>query len=345
MKANKLKCFVVACIIVITSSSSVFVSAENIEFTEKSMENTSNVDYNIVSEYAQKILSQMGRISGVSRPIPLYNINGELVAVNFLIDTGGYIIVNTNDFSIPELSFENESPFTNVESNYIYNGPLVYFEEKGENLIDLSSGKLIDRSELYNVTSIYRNKIEDIQRINDELGGQNTIAASYDGEFKLSTPLKTWYKSGGYCGPIAASYVFMYYDKVRNEKFVSTSYENSGLIDLLIPYIDPDSNGSSTSELRSGMLKYMSAQGITGFTVASGNYGYTSIKARIKDFNTPVIVDTDNHPIYQEHWITSYGYFDNGIVDFLIVNDGWGNNGVYIDWGSGYYDDVVFVTP
>lgn len=344
--------FFVFCFISLALNSDGFAKEKDIVSPNDETEYISNNEYYVFSEYARKFLSEMGRPSELSRPIPLYNPAEELVAVNFSLDNGGYIIVNTNDFSIPEFSFENESPFNSFESCYIYNGPLAYYKKEGNNYIDLLSGKVISGALINNAANLYSGKVKSEQKfrnggkINNKLEYKSQADAS-EKKFILSPPLKTWYKPGGYCGPIAASYVFMFYDEVKNDNFVSSEYENESLIDLLIPYIDPESDGSSTEELRNGMLQYIWDRGLRGkYTVAmGGRYTYNSIKERIRDFKSPVIIDTDNHAVYKEHWITSYGYYDNGKYHFLIVNDGWGHNGVFIDWDSGYYDEVVFITP
>ncbi|WP_048170535.1 hypothetical protein [Methanosarcina siciliae] len=63
--------------------------------------------------------------------------------------------------------------------------------------------------------------------------------------------------------------------------------------------------------------------------------------------NKPVIVDTDNHPTFDEHWIIAHGYYVLTVpyVDpqyYIIVNNGWGDNNVNV-LVDNYIDDMVYI--
>lgn len=64
-----------------------------------------------------------GESEEVLNPCILKNIKGNEEAVVFDISNGGYIIVNINDLSVPEISFEGKNPYDGCE-NPVYNGPL-----------------------------------------------------------------------------------------------------------------------------------------------------------------------------------------------------------------------------
>ena len=62
--------------------------------------------------------------SKLSQPIELYNPNNEVSALFFADKTGGYIIVNVDDESVPEFSpTENNKYIVNKDKRYFYNGP------------------------------------------------------------------------------------------------------------------------------------------------------------------------------------------------------------------------------
>ena len=74
---------------------------------------------------------------------PLYNINSDLEALCFNYSPSGYVIVNVNDFSIPEFSPSSTTPFPysdSANSSYVYNGPLNYFSYDNIKYTNLTSG-------------------------------------------------------------------------------------------------------------------------------------------------------------------------------------------------------------
>ncbi|ADL08757.1 C39 family peptidase [Thermosediminibacter oceani] len=295
--------------------------------------------FSVEKEYAELFLSKIGHPSTVSNPIQLKNIDGKLEALCFTIDNGGYLIININDLSIPELSFKNQSPFKNLNGTYIYNGPLAYFEKVGEDLISLKSGQVVKNKFKF---KYYKDKIDKIKKLNDlkqEISIQGITIEKY-----LSIPLHTWYKPGGYCGSIAGAIVMMFYDEAVNDNYVDSNLENENLIDFMIPYIDGSEPGSSTSDLTNGLTAYLRVRNFSNTAISTSSYSFSTIKTKINN-NRPIIIDTDNDPTYNEHWIIAHGYYvhGNNIDKYVIVNDGWGNNDVWLEADRSSLDDMVYL--
>ena len=80
----------------------------------------------------------------IEKCVELYDAGGEVEAVCFNFFPKGYVIVNVNDFSVPEFSPEAVTPFPNElgDGYYVYVGPLSYYSNDGVGtLTNLRTGK------------------------------------------------------------------------------------------------------------------------------------------------------------------------------------------------------------
>lgn len=54
------------------------------------------------------------------------------------------------------------------------------------------------------------------------------------------------------------------------------------------------------------------------------------------------MIGTTNHPKFGEHWIIRCGYFTSTVDgNYVIVNNGWGNNNVWIEPSTTYLDGTI----
>lgn len=59
----------------------------------------------------------------------------------------------------------------------------------------------------------------------------------------------------------------------------------------------------------------------------------------------PIIIGTTNHPTFGDHWIIGHGYFTSPVDgNYVIVNNGWGNNNVWIEPSTTYLDGTIHFT-
>ncbi|WP_354087050.1 C39 family peptidase [Clostridium algidicarnis] len=146
------------------------------------------------------------------------------------------------------------------------------------------------------------------------------------------------YNPNGICGSTAAAMFLRYWDTWHNGNYVPSNLQTSNgeaLIKRLVQYID----GSSPDELKDGIQSYLRSQGVNDY-MYSETYCNYRVQERI-DNNKPFILGLTNHPTYNEHWVTAYGYFvELGRFKYIIVNNGWGGSGVYIN--SSYCDYIVY---
>ncbi|GEM_PF-350296 len=326
-----------------------------------SIVNAKTEKYLLEKEVAIAFLNSFGYSVKLTDPIPLLNLKEEEEFVCFEIDKQGYIIVNQYDLSIPELSIKSSRNFKDSKASYYYNGGLNLYKDNGTYLLNISNNEKISRKEIKNIYT--KEKSIDKERKSKEIIEKyNTLALSTDdsktdsalpSDYTIELPrtLKTWYVSGGYCGPIAAAIVLMYYDEEYNESYVSYSNENeSDLIDLMIDYVyssggNPE-NGTGTAELENAINDYLDDYYNSNYAVAyAPSYDYpqgsfSKIGNCIAN-DKPAIVDLDNHPTYGEHWVIAHGYTYSP-DQYVIVNDGWENNNIWLHYEEGI-DDVIYL--
>jgi hypothetical protein len=143
------------------------------------------------------------------------------------------------------------------------------------------------------------------------------------------------YNPNGICGSTAAAIFLMYYDDHVNDNYIPSAYESSGTgektVKYLKGYIDGSTPGSTYSDMKSGLNKYLS---IRGFSQSATILSTSNVLGPIGS-NRPVIVGLAGHPKYGNHWVVGYGY--NRYVEgtttiyMIVVSDGWGKTGVYVN--------------
>lgn len=296
---------------------------------------------NIAKTRAEMFLNSVGKPALLEEGILLKNLNGEYEAVSFSMPENGYIIVNIKDLTIPELSFENSNPYDNVK-NPIYNGVLSYYSKVGEEFVSLKDNSSVRIEQFENVYSKEEiaDKEESIRTLENTLKNQ---LRHVNIERYINGSLKTWYISGGHCGSIASAICMRYY-----YDYVSTNYVSSGsigqnaLIALMQQYVG--SGGTTYSNLDNGLDNYFNARNVNNSANAITSFSFSRVKTQINR-SRPIIIGTTNHPTFGDHWIIGHGYFTSPVDgNYVIVNNGWGNNNVWIEPSTTYLDGTIHFT-
>lgn len=315
-------------------------------------------NYEIEKKYLLTYFHNNGfDVKQINHPIELYNIEHELEAVCFTLDNKGYVILNIKDLSIPEFSIESNNPFKYGYQN-IYNGPLKYYLiDKRDNLLEAKTMSRINQNEIS--MRYKKNKINDVTRANiikNTINTNDIISKSDTGFGSITYTLPAW-ESNYYCGVDACSIVLKYYDLYFDSSFLSTSVQDtaSETGDYLVNnYYIPD-KGTFASELVSGceykginytgLSDYINDKDLTDYNVCSDEYSLLIIKLKINE-GYPVITGTENHPSqdFTEHWVITSGYYiDIDESSYLVVNNGFGDNSVFITTDAQYYDNIVYI--
>lgn len=145
-----------------------------------------------------------------------------------------------------------------------------------------------------------------------------------------------------------------YYDDEVNDAVVDEKYLSDGTGETFVEYLYYHIEGlipeSYAEDVRNGLNWYLEEVELDNLyyarTISDAAFSeYTSLIYS----DTPAIVGLYDHSTYGDHWVVGYGVdiqvppnpyitFDGF---FAIVNDGWGNNGVRINWN--YVDHLVYI--
>lgn len=292
--------------------------------------------YLTIKTDAQKFLQKYKSNVKLDDPIELYDANNEVIDLFFADKTGGYVIMDTEDESVPEFSPKSNNNFINDRSKkYYYNGPTNYMEEKNNKIVDSTNkeeiGTLSDLKAKLKDNNTYRT-VKNTSKSNQSLIKDYSSSPTFS--VITGTVPSYNYNKNNNCGSTAAAMWLMWYDKYISDDYVPTPFESqTNLIDSIMPYIEAG-KGSYPRHEQDGLynwLKYVGKNVEINLTYA--NLG--SIMGRVSN-NQPYILGITGHPNYKEHWATGYGYYSN----YAIVNDGWGSSGIYIDMK--YTDFIIY---
>ncbi len=300
-----------------------------------------------VDQYVEVYVAEYDESIKICNKEILYNEEEEETAILYQLFPEGYIVIEPDDYRIIEYSWSVDYPFIEDEINY-YNGPLQYYFKTTEMFQHSRTGSFIDVDGYKEIRLSYESQEKNIET-DDTISMLSARSSSYS----LTTALRTFdYNPDGRCGSVAAAILFAYYEDAIDSAMVSSYLlsDSTGKIftDYLKPHIEDldGETGSSTSDLVSGMGWYISNVGLYNtYSVLSANNPQYVTCVNCINVGRPVIVDLNEHPTYNEHWVVGYGYQYNQTSDentsFVLVNDGWGNNGIYINWS--YIGDLVYL--
>ena len=317
---------------------SLVMIISSIPVSANSTESTLSSSISIATERAENFLYSVGYQATVNNPLILHNLNNEYEAVVFCTSSGGYIIVNLNDLSIPEWSPSKENPFLNC-SYPIYNGPLNYYYKQSGTVLTLYDNEVLDLSKLTYIYSVEKSidlnqQLTSLERINYTDQVRAPVVEKY-----ITGDLQTWSVDWAYCGTIASAICMRYfYDYVSTNYVSSNSISQNSLITLMQNYVG---DGYYYSTIVNGLNSYFRNKNVTNTAVETSSLNFTTVKQSIIR-NRPIIIGVTGHPTYEEHWIIAHGYFESTVDGkYLIVNDGWGNNDVWLYPSAQYYDGSI----
>ena len=294
-------------------------------------------------------LEKYDEVNQVGTPKVLYNDDGNECALLYLLYPMGYVVIESKNDLIVEYSFSTSYPYIENEINY-YNGPLQYYILDNGGYKHTHTGQIIDEQH-YRASRIRFERIA--KQSSSSFFDQSLLHNRSPYSYSLSTALRTFdYNNDGRCGSVAVAILLAYYDDVYDPSMVSSYLlsDSTGQIftDYLKPHIEDLDNipGSSTADVAAGLHWYFSVNNLySTYSAITGLAGYISFTTYKNCINIgrPVILDLDDHPTYGEHWVVGHGYdtFTNSNQNFAIVNNGWGNNGMYINWS--YIGDIIYL--
>lgn len=302
-----------------------------------------------IQQVAEQVITDFGEYT-IAASRKLYNVSGELEAYLYSFEPIGYVIVNVNDYSVPEFSPTASCALSNLNntSKAVYNGPLFYLEmtEQGY-LRDIKTQQAVNVEDLPFIYSARDdNKTLESAIDNDSISSTRTIIS------EVCSVLPPTWNSSYFCGVDAVAIVLNQLHRAHYSINISSINKNDELQQYLVDNYYIVNSGTFASDLVNGWGNYKGINALFADLAMSSlylayynNYSLSIVNNMRSSFrsNYPVILGTENLPGYIDHWLIAYGYYFNDMTAaYWIVNDGWGSNDIYVDTYSGYYDEVIF---
>ncbi len=299
------------------------------------------------TERITQFIQNRNENASITNIVPMYDTNDTIIAWLYILDPIGYVVEDSSHEIIIEFSMT--STFEYNSNKLYYGGPTQFYTKAADTFSNIKSDTTMSVVEVSESTSNFTNRVNEIltSKSNGIAPLANTPPYSLD-----KNKFQTYdYNPDGRCGSVSAAILLSWYNDNGYSNLVSSSmYSNAETFtNYLTPHIEgltSSSSGSSTADLVSGLNWYL---GVKNFSkklsaVSLSNGSYSTYIKKI-DANTPVILDLDAAPTYNEHWVVGYGYdYDQIIIkynEFAICNDGWGNLDININWK--YVGDLVYL--
>ena len=318
-------------LMVVTTSASAYAGFDVYDYEK-------DVDY--AYRVAQVFLKNADKSVAIDNPILLENLKGNVEAVIFDMEEGGYIIVNINDLSIPEICFDGKNPYIGCE-NPAYNGPLSYLRREGNAYYYLSNNELFFEtdSEIYEKQPL-EDKDGYINSLlkDDKKRSRNRVVTKY-----LNHQPENWsYNTDDFCGALACAICLRYYHDYVDSNYVSSLFIwEKDLTTLMRGYVGWGS--TNQEDLVTGLNKYFSDKEINNRAYHSGNRFDYNIIMNTVNRNRPAIVGIHNNT-YDDHWLIVWGYHykTSRNEKYVIVVDGHGTAEVWVSVSDNVLREIVY---
>lgn len=316
---------------------------------------------------AKRFLTKIGSNKNFVNEISLYDPDGKENGILLSLKNSGYIVVNLDDYSIPEYSLTSNNKFiTDRTKKYIYLGPLSYYEKNNNKSIDLKTKKEVTniskfREDYSNIKRLMKSNKKTLFYNNDNISNANGTVT----EYRINTPYQVpnyYYNPNGICCSTASAMMLRHFQLNYINDLIPENLRTSdgvALIKTLVPYIQLDgaasldpshtSAGSYPQKDISGLKEYISTY--DNKDLANINMGCADRSSQVNALmmsgisvrnNNSFVVSIGYPSKYGDHEVTGYGYVydeskkDEGGITYEIVNDGWGSTDIHISADAVY---------
>lgn len=292
-----------------------------------------------INENVENFLSGINVDATIGTPIQLYNFGNELEALLYPLGESGYVVASYKDGHIVEYSPGSiPATLTSAAKNQAiyYGGPLTFCIKSGNEFTNLASGAtFITDTDYYSVDYV------------SAINTQNTYVTQQQTRQTplLSSPTNYVSASGGwYCTITGITNLLQYYDDFYSADVYSGTVSTiSGLRSALNTnnyiyngplYLSDAATSHESSYL--GLRSYLSRIDVTNYSVTVTDLECSNVKSQIGTYSRPVLLMIytssidDDASATSTHIVLCYGYWETSMTTYYIVNDGWGNNSVYV---------------
>lgn len=298
---------------------------------------------------AQQIATSILKNHGtyyLSETIPLYNLSLDLEAYCFCFSPYGYVIVNINDYSVPEFSPTDVAPYTSSQTKTdicIYNGPLCYYTTS--NCVDILNLQTNRTSSINELTYRYEVASNTSARNAALTKNKNTRGSTYYSVFTRSTPA-LWGSDDYYCGVDGAAIMLEYLDHMHdNYNLLATNMDENGELQQYLINNGFFINGPTHPALFTiGINNFFAHRG-SSHRMTNQIYDESQINTLTASlaYDYPFVLEAMPGSEFGWHYVIVYGYVYEYGVEYFVVNNGWGRNGKYISIDADYYGEVITI--
>ncbi|MBR0434650.1 MAG: hypothetical protein IJK13_01435, partial [Lachnospiraceae bacterium] len=244
------------------------------QLTAVSASDSSKLEKNIgyAFQVAKWFVSGIDDKLKIGKPIVAENLQGEFEVAIFDIGNEGFIIVNLNDLSIPELNLECKNPYAGVE-HPVYNGPLCYYSRIGDSIISIRDLSLL---EYFKGMDIYKKEeIQDKEGYISKLFKNTTKGRSLlRVEKYINGRLEIWNNPDQCCGAVASAMCMRYYNDYVDSNYVENMYlSERELIELMRLYVGH--NGTLSSDVVFGLNNYFNYRHVDNEAYYTNGFNYS----------------------------------------------------------------------
>lgn len=301
----------------------------------------------INNEIVEEMLVDSGYGGNTFETHILYN-NENVPAYTLGVSENGYIIIENETLSIHEYGEGN--PYENANGALFYAGPLNYYDKDNNVITDLTTMEIVnDMAVSLSIEPEINN--EDVSIQSTTVDGLTRVSNYYSYIQRRAFGNN----SNDVCGAVAVQIVLNYLELQTGNDFVHSTHK-SELLSGGISYVAsryPKATNMLTHLVNTcGMISNVAV-----FTLAPAVSNYANITDianksilaswtinpstnTIKDNiskNKPVILLTQGHPTYGDHYMVAYGYrtYTNGNINWMVHTGHYGTN--YITYENGVY--------
>ncbi len=291
-------------------------------------------------------LDSIGISKSISSRTPLYNFGDELEAFLFSFTDGGYIVASYKDGHIVEFSPDNLPASSSVadsleETNLYYGGPLTFCVRDGGRFTNIITGEnLAVSSNYYSVA--YTADIDVADSICSNIAPRQTPLLTAPSHYVSATTANGWF-----CTITGITNLLQYYadnysadvysGKVSSVSGLRSALNSDGYIyngGLKLSAAAASHTKDGTTYL--GLRNYLSRIDVTNYSVTTTSLTASKVKTQIGTYSRPVLLHIytssidDSESANSTHIVLCYGYWEDSMTTYYIVNDSWGRNNVYV---------------
>ena len=321
----------------------------------------------VIPETAQSIITSYD-MGDVVETHELYGADDEVVAT--CLDFEDAYLIYLNNGTVIEFSDIDNSDYYGLNEKTYYGGPLSYYKEDNDSIIELSTGMEINESTLLLQTETLNEIALDSNciSVNSLSGNVNETQVLTPEAHKLSLPysLNTSYHFNNdneyYDSCVAHSMAILidYYNKRISQDYIPSEYDSSErkFFKYIINtyFTGKDTYHRTREELVEIMTSYCTDHNLKNsvYSVESSeNSLYSETYYSIGCIKRPIILYLKHSDIlqYAYEWNIDHAVVVHGVSDpafysqnhyaYFYVNDGWGHNNKAILYNELYMDSVT----